>query len=130
MRPSAGIATDGAHSTKNGMTQYRAVDLQTGIELFRVELGNQTINAGEFLGVIEAVKYILENDFSPRVIYTDSITAITWYNNRKTASKKRIPALRKAELFLQAMEALIADISVLHWDNEGWGETPADFNNK
>ena len=34
------------------------------------------VNIGEFLGVVEAAKYIIENDYSPRIIYTDSITAI------------------------------------------------------
>lgn len=30
MRPERGIATDGAHSMKRGVTRYRAVDLATG----------------------------------------------------------------------------------------------------
>ena len=126
----AGIATDAAHSMKQGRTQYRGVDLATGTELFRVELGNQTVNAGEFLGLIAAVKYILEHDFKPCVIYTDSITAITWFRNKETASSKRIPALLKAELFLQVMADKIAGIEVKHWNNDRWGETPADFNKK
>ena len=126
-RPTSGIATDGAHSTKHGMTRYRAVDLASGNELFHVELGNQTVNAGEFLGVVEAVKYILENGFMPRIIYTDSVTAITWFRNKRTASKKRIPDLHKAELFLQIMSSQIEDIEVVHWDNDGRGQTPADF---
>lgn len=130
MRPVAGIATDGAHSMKNGVTQYRGVDIATGEELFREDLGNQTINAGEFLGVIAAAKYILENGHKPPVIYTDSVTAITWFRNKKTASKKRIPALFKAELFLQAMSSEVDKIDVLHWDNDLWGEIPADFGNK
>lgn len=130
MRPTKGIATDAAHSTKRGLTLYRGVDLSTGRELFNVELENQTVNAGEFFGVIDAVKYILEHNFEPRVIYTDSITAIAWFKNLKTASKKRIPALMKAEMFLQVMGSLISDIEVKHWDNEGWGETPSDYNSK
>lgn len=59
------------------MTRYRAVDISTGKELFINHLGNQTVNIGEFLAVVEAVKYILENGYSPRIIYTDSVTAIT-----------------------------------------------------
>ena len=75
--PTGGIATDGAHSMKNKMTRYRAVDIATGKELFSVNLGNQTINIGEFLGVVEAGKYIIANDYFPRVVYTDSVTAFT-----------------------------------------------------
>ena len=129
-RPVQGIATDGAHSTKNGLTQYRGVDLKTGNQLFLVDIGNQTINIGEFLGVVEAAKYIIENDYSPREIYTDSITALTWFRNKRTASKKRFPELQKAEVFLRAMSVEIDTIQVHHWSNELWGGTPADFGNK
>lgn len=34
MRPQCGIATDGAHSVKNRLTRFRAVDIATGEELF------------------------------------------------------------------------------------------------
>lgn len=129
-RPVEGIATDAAHSTKNSLTRYRGIDLKTGEQLFLVDLGSQTVNIGEFLGVIAAVKYIVENSYTPRVIYTDSITAITWFNNKRTASKKRCPELQRAEVFLKAISAEISDIQVLHWDNRLWGETPADFGNK
>lgn len=129
-RPTQGIATDGAHSTKNRMTRYRAVDISTGKELFIKHLGNQTVNIGEFLAVVEAVKYILENGYSPRIIYTDSVTAITWFKQRQTASKKRNTALLKAEVFLKACASEIATIEVCHWDNRTWGEIPADFGEK
>lgn len=86
-RPTEGIATDCAHSRKNGLTEYRAVDLKTGEELFYRSLGNKTVNIGEFLGVVAAVKYILEHDYHPKVIYTDSLTAIAWFRDKKTASK-------------------------------------------
>ena len=88
------------------------------------------MNIGEFLAVVEAAKYIIENDFKPRVIYTDSMTAISWFNNKRTASKKKNKALQKAEIFLKMFAVDLEDIEVLHWDNKGWGETPADFGNK
>lgn len=128
--PQSGIATDGAHSVKNGLTRFRAVDIATGKELFCVHLGNQTINIGEFLGVVEAVKYIIRNNYEPQTIYTDSMTAIAWFNARKTASGKKYPALRQAEIFLKAFATRIGSIEVKHWDNRQWGEIPADFNEK
>ena len=88
-RPTEGIATDCAHSEKNGRTLFRGIDLKTGEQIFYKDLGNQTVNIGEFLGVIAAVKFIIENDYQPKTIYTDSITALTWFNNKKTASKKK-----------------------------------------
>lgn len=129
-RPQSGIATDGAHSTKNGLTRYRAVDIATDKELFCVHLGNRTINIGEFLGVVEAVKYIIRNNYEPQIIYTDSMTAIAWFNARKTASAKKFPVLKQAEIFLKAFASRIGIIQVKHWDNRLWGETPADFNEK
>lgn len=128
--PAEGIATDAAHSTKNGVTEYQGIDLKTGKRLFYRNLGNKTVNIGEFLGVVEAAKFIIENDFQPRVIYTDSVTAIAWFRNKKTASKKKCRDLQKAEIFLKALSWDIDTIEVRHWDNKAWGETPADFGNK
>ena len=130
MRPQCGIATDGAHSVKNRLTRFRAVDIATGEELFSGSIGNQTINIGEFLGVVEAVKYIIANHYTPRIIYTDSMTAIAWFQAKRTASKKAHPALKRAEIFLKAFAAEIESIKVRHWDNDSWGETPADFGEK
>lgn len=129
-RPTQGIATDAAHSTKRGVTEYQGIDLATGERIFYKDLGNQTVNIGEFLGVVEACKYIIENDFQPRVIYTDSMTAISWFNNKRTASNKKNKELQKAEIFLKALAADVDTIEVRHWNNREWGETPADFGNK
>ena len=74
--------------------------------------------------------YIIENNFQPRVIYTDSITAISWFYNKRTASKKKNKELQKAEIFLKAFAADVDTIQVVHWNNKQWGETPADFGNK
>lgn len=128
--PIEGIATDAAHSSKNRITEFQGIDLKTGKRLFYQNIGNKTVNIGEFLGVVEAAKYIIENDYSPRVIYTDSITALTWFRNKKTASKKKCKDLQKAEIFLKALAWDIDSIEVRHWDNRAWGETPADFGNK
>ena len=129
-RPTVGIATDGAHSAKERLTRYRAVDLSSGMELFNHSIGNWTNNIGEFLGIVEAVKYILTHHEAPRIIYSDSITAITWYRNKQCASSRRCDKLLMAEVFLKVMDAKISDIQIIHWDNREWGETPADFGNK
>lgn len=126
-RPTEGIATDASHYIKNGLTRYRGIDLRTGVEIFHESLGNHTVNVGEFLGVIAAAKYIIENEYTPRTIYTDSLTAIAWFTQKRTASKRKLPAMFKAEVFLQAMSVEIDSIEVVHWDNDGWGETPADY---
>lgn len=130
VRPTEGIATDAAHSMKNGKTEYQAIDLATRERLFYRNLGNQTTNIGEFLAVVEAVKYIIENDFQPRVIFTDSMTAIAWFKAKKTSSSKPNKDLQRAEMFLRALSADVDTIEVIHWDNKRWGETPADFGRK
>jgi len=127
--PVEGIATDAAHSTKNRITSFRGVKLLNNKEIFLNHIGNKTVNIGEFLGVIAAVKYILENNYTP-VVYTDSTTAIAWFNNMKTASKKTYAELEKAEVLLKIMSERVKHIRVLHWDNSLWGEIPADFGNK
>lgn len=129
-RPVRGIATDAAHSTRMGITENQGIDLETGEQIFYRNLGNQTVNIGEFLAVVDAAKYIIENDFQPREIYTDSMTAIAWFNNKRTASKKKNKDLMKAEIFLKAFDVDLQTIKVMHWDNKTWGETPADFGNK
>lgn len=129
-RPVEGIATDAAHSMKNGRTEYQGIDLATRQQIFYKDLGNQTTNIGEFLAVVEAVKYIIENDFQPRVIFTDSTTAIAWFKMKKTSSTKPCKDLQRAEMFLRALSADVDTIEVIHWDNKRWGETPADFGRK
>ena len=129
-RPTEGVATDGAHSTKGALTRFRAVDLKTGQELYNYPIGNQTINIGEFLGAIEALKYIIRHNYTPRVIYCDSRTAIAWIRDKRTASRKRYAPLLKAELFLDIMAAEVETIKVIHWEKDLWGETPADYDEK
>lgn len=125
-----GIAVDAAHSTKNKKTEFRGVDLKTGKVLFYSDLGNQTINVGEFLAIVEAVKYIIDHDFQPKVIFSDSTTAISWFKNKRTASGKRNPKLMKAEIYLRAIAYWVDEIELVKWDNTIYGEIPADFGNK
>lgn len=129
-RPSAGITTDGAHSTRQGRTRYRGIDLATGTILFSEEVGNRTANVGEFLGVVAAARYILRHKHDPLVIYTDSTTAISWYKNGHAATRRRCPALLRAEAFLKMMAAPLASVQVRHWDTKRWGEIPADYGEK
>lgn len=128
--PQEGIATDAAHSQKYGITRFQGINLSSGERLFLKDIGNQTVNIGEFLALVEAIRYILENGFQPRIIYTDSQTAIAWFKNMRGASCKKFPGLLKAEVFLKIMKAETHSIRIIHWDKEIWGEIPADFGNK
>ena len=125
-----GIVVDAAHSMKNKLTEIQGIDLETGERIFYKSLGNQTTNIGEFLAIIEACKYINAHDYKPRLIYSDSTTAITWFKEKYTASKKRNKHLQKAEIYLKVCAIYVDDIEIRHWDNQLWGENPADFGNK
>ena len=125
-----GLAVDAAHSTKNRKTEFQGVDLKTGKTVFRFDLGNQTVNIGEFLAIVEGVKYILETGYEPRRVFSDSVTAISWFKNKRTASGKRNKLLMKAEVYLRAMAYWVDTVEVVKWNNREWGEIPADFGNK
>lgn len=125
-----GIAVDAAHSMKNKLTEIQGIDLETGERLFYKNLGNQTTNIGEFLAIVEACKYINEHDYKPRIIYSDSTTAITWFKEKYTASKKRNKHLQKAEIYLKVCAIYVDNIEVRHWNTQEWGENVADFGNK
>lgn len=127
MIPQQGIATDASHSVKNQVTRFRGVDLKTGKEIFYHEIGNQTVNIGEFLGVVSGLKYIMENNYTPAILYTDSLTAISWLKNKKATSAKKNTEVAKAEIFLRLFSFEIDKIKVFHWSNKTWGEIPADF---
>lgn len=129
--PIEGIVSDGAHSEKNKLTQYQAVDLATGELLFRKDIGYQTVNIGEYLGLVEAIRYVIFVVKKPTVVYCDSQTAISWVTGRYTASKKFNKDVFKAEMFISACKNIIDDlITIKHWSSTKWGENPADFGNK
>lgn len=127
---SKGIAVDAAHSMKRGKTEFQGVDLSTGKILFYRDLGNQTINIGEFLAIVEGCKYIIEHDFQPKRIFSDSTTAIAWFKVKKTSSGKRNKLLMKAEVYLRALAFWVDEIEIVKWNNNDWGEIPADFGRK
>lgn len=125
-----GIAVDAAHSVKNKRTEIQGIDLRTGKVVFYQDLGNQTINIGEFLAIVEAVKYIISNNYKPMRIFSDSNTAISWFRNKRTASGKRNKLLQKAEAYIRIAAFWVDKVEVIKWNNKLWGETPADFGNK
>lgn len=127
---SKGIAVDAAHSMKQKKTEFRGVDLASGEVIFYRDLGNKTINIGEFLAIVEACKYIIKHDYKPKVIYSDSQVAISWFKNKYAASIKRDRDVDKALIYLRAAYTWVDEIKVVHWDNKQWGEIPADFGNK
>lgn len=129
------IAVDAACSGNPGKMEYRGVDVKTGYEIFRfgpIEEG--TNNIGEFLAIVHALALFYQNNPS-LVIYTDSLTALKWVNDRKSRTRL-VRSDKNAHLFslLERAETWLRNNSyenpVLKWDTEKWGEIPADFGRK
>jgi len=126
-KPTKGISVDGGCSGNPGQAYYRAVDISTGEEIFRKNIGIATNNIAEFLALCHAIHYISTNKTYTE-IYTDSTTAMTWVKNKKTKStfKGKISLrLKKAEVFLNSID--YNSFSIKKWDTKSFGEIPADF---
>lgn len=126
MKPIKGIAVDGGCSGNPGQAYYRGVDIETGKELFRCNIGKATNNIAEFLAICSAIKYrsIMKIDLP---IYSDSRTALIWVKKKEansTYSNGRIEIhIKRAEDFLK--ENRVSNI--IKWQTKLWGEIPADF---
>lgn len=126
---------DAACSGNPGVLEYRAVNTETGAELFaRGPFPESTNNIGEFLGIVETLMLLHEKkDVSP--VYSDSRNAIAWVAAKQC--KTQLPRSKKnAKLFQRiahAEEWLRENKypnQVLKWRTQEWGENPADYQRK
>lgn len=126
MKPNKGISVDGGCSGNPGLAYYRAVDIENGKELFRVDIGVATNNIAEFLGLCHAIFYARKNNIK-QPIYTDSKTAMAWVKNKKAKTSFSESSinnrLRDAEGYLKT----INDLDIRKWETHLFGEIPADF---
>jgi ribonuclease HI len=119
MKPKQGISVDGGCSGNPGKAYYRAVDIETGKELFKNNIGNATNNIAEFIAICHAIR-----DYPNSIIYSDSITAISWVRNKKSNSSFHYPRLEKIEGWLKTLDKMP---KIEKWKTKEWGEIPADF---
>ncbi len=133
-RPTKGIAVDcGAISGKNpGTFEYRGIDIETGECVFRYTIpGESTNNIAEWLAIINGIAYLVENNRTD-AIYSDSLTAIAWW--RKKSCKTKYAVTDKTQLndisLGCKMLALNPKIKVHFWDNNLYGEIPADLSGR
>ncbi|MEP7265357.1 MAG: ribonuclease H family protein [Bacteroidota bacterium] len=130
-----GVAVDAACSGNPGMMEYRGVDLVTGDQIFhRGPYFDGTNNIGEFLAIVHALAFLKKLN-SNRIIYTDSMTALSWVKNKKANTKNPLTS-RNADMFdlIRRAETWLKENSyftpVIKWDTDNWGENPADFGRK
>lgn len=135
MKPTKGIVVDGACSGNPGPGEYRAVDLETGKELFRQKFKSTTNNIMEFCGIVHALKWRKENS-SDLQIYSDSVIGIAWVEKKKANSSLPMNEstgvmytfIRNCEMWL--LNNTKNNLPVNKWVTKEWGEIPADFGNK
>lgn len=131
------LTVDGA---SNGLNcEFQAVWYPSGKKAFSSKVfEGGTNNIAEFLGLVLAIKHLNDKNL-PLVVYTDSVTAISWVRDKKANTTARSTGklteelenlLTKAELYLKNNADVMKQVKVLKWETKLWGEIPADFGRK
>ena len=129
------ISVDAASSGNPGKMEYQGVDTQSKKVLFKqgpfIEATN---NIGEFLALVHGLA-MLKKLKSDKLIYSDSITAISWVKKKKCQTKLK-PNKNNKEIFILIGRAIkwlksnSYETQILKWETKKWGEIPADFGRK
>lgn len=129
------IAVDAACSGNPGLMEYRGVYVADNTELFHIgPLEDGTNNIGEFLAIVHALALLSKNGKS-EPIYSDSLNAIKWVENKKcnTKLKKTDKNIAIFDLIYRAekwLEINSYSNKIIKWETKKWGEIPADFGRK
>ena len=129
------VAVDAACSGNPGPMEYRGVYLLTGQEIFHFGPVYGTNNIGEFLAIVHALALMKQKGVQ-MTIYSDSRNALGWVNQKKCKTKlERTPKTEELFQMIERAENWLkthayADIPLLKWETEEWGEVPADFGRK
>ncbi|MCZ2127099.1 MAG: ribonuclease H family protein [Anaerolineales bacterium] len=130
------LCVDAACDGAPGKLEYRAVNTETGEQLFRAgPYAEGTNNVGEFLAIVHALTWQEKHNLQIP-IYSDSQNAILWTNVGRCRTKlQRTPKnavlfalIRSAENWLA--ENQLPEGKVRKWETKIWGENPADFGRK
>ena len=119
-----------------GAVDWQCVDLATGEVVVRSEVYPEgTNNIGEFVAVIDALRYLHKRGRIKEPVYTDSQIAMAWH--RRAYPRTKHPRRKASEPLFAAMDKAVQWLKevrppnpVLHWKKDLWGETPADFGRK
>ena len=128
-------AVDAACSGNPGPMEYRAIDLQTGAEVFHFGPMHGTNNIGEFLAIVHALALMEKMGIKDKVIYSDSVNAQLWVKKMQCKTKLEVtPETQKAHELVQRAELWLRThafrVPIIKWDTKVWGEIPADFGRK
>jgi len=129
------ISVDAASSGNPGVMEYRGVDTQTKALLFhKGPFQKATNNIGEFLALVHGLA-LLKNQESQVMLYTDSVTAMSWVRKKKCNTKLKRSKENQAVFVLidraeQWLQNNTFTTKVVKWETKSWGEIPADFGRK
>ena len=129
------ISVDAASSGNPGLMEYQGVDTKTKEVLFKMgPFKNATNNIGEFLALVHGIA-MMENQKKKKIIYSDSITAISWVNKKKCQTKLKRNE-ENNDVFILIERAILwikknnFSVKIKKWKTKLWGEIPADFGRK
>ena len=129
------ISVDAASSGNPGIMEYQGVDTNTKEILFKMgPFNNATNNIGEFLALVHGIA-ILEKQSTKKIIYSDSITAMSWVR-KEHCQTKLIRNKENEEVFVLVERAIRwlkennYSVMIKKWNTKNWGEIPADFGRK
>ncbi|EFM10487.1 ribonuclease H-related protein [Paenibacillus curdlanolyticus YK9] len=129
------ISVDVGTSGNPGPTEYKGVDTQTGEVVFACgPIRKGTNNLGEFLAIVHALRY-LQQLGSNKTVYSDSVNAMKWVNQKAVASTLARDA-STAEIWRLVDDAVLwlktnrYENKVLKWQTKLWGEIKADYGRK
>lgn len=129
------ISVDAASSGNPGVMEYQGVDTNTKEVLFKMgPFKNATNNIGEFLALVHGIA-MLEKQSEKKIIYSDSITAMSWVR-KKRCQTKLLRNKENEEVFLLVDRAILwlkenkYSSIIKKWETKNWGEIPADFGRK
>ena len=118
------------------MRKVTQVDLETGELVLTSHIQAQsTINIGEFIAIVDALKYLHDKGDSRTPVYSDSKICINWVRGRYTSSHlplndKTRPALNEMDDAHRWLKAVDPQNPVIWWNKFTMGNCPADFNRK
>ena len=130
-----GICVDASCIENPGKMEYRGVDLKTGKVIFEMKYEEATNNIGEFLAIVHALALYKRNGTALKIVYSDSLNAISWVKQKRCKTKLEIndknklvfEHIERAQVWLNNNSY---DTKVLKWDTAAWGEIPADYGRK
>lgn len=128
------LAVDAACSGNPGAMEYRGVHVASRQEIFHFGPVYGTNNIGEFLAIVHGLALLKQKGFD-MPIYSDSVNAIKWVQQKKC--KTKLPREAKTEelfLLIERAEKWLRENTysthILKWETKQWGEIPADFGRK